>query len=193
MASNISFTTIDETFPVAGQDNNSQGFRDNFSLIKNGLATAASEITALQNGSASLSQDNDFGGHAISNAVYNKFYGAVLVTNNVNSTSIPVSANNGPYQVLTIGPGSTFTITFQDWPAITGYGPVYACVKLHLFSNQSSSKTINFATANGGVIKPDVSLGGSAVTLPADGTSKVVEFWTYNGGSTVFMRMIGTF
>ena len=34
MASNITYTTIDEQFPVAGQDNDSQGFRDNFSIIK---------------------------------------------------------------------------------------------------------------------------------------------------------------
>lgn len=193
MASNINPSAIDETFPVAGQDNNSQGFRDNFSIIKNSLATAASEITLLQNGSASLSRDNDFTGHAVSNAVYNKFYGATLVTNNVNSSSVPISISNGPYQVLTLGTGTTFTFTFQDWPEITGYGPVYACVKLHLFSNQSSSKTVNFATANGGVIKNDTSLAGGFVTLPADGTSKVVEFWTYNGGNTVFMRLIGTF
>lgn len=193
MASNIISSSIDETFPVAGQDNNSQGFRDNFSAIKAGLATAASEITDLQNGSASLSRDNDFAGHAVTNAVYNKFHGAVLVTNNVNSSSVPVSVNNGPYQVLTLGTGSTFTITFQDWPDITGYGPVYANLKLHIFSNQSGSKTINFATANGGVVKPEVTLGGSSVTLPADSTSKVVEFWTYNGGNTVFMRVIGTF
>jgi hypothetical protein len=33
--STIDDTSIDQTFPVAGQDNNSQGFRDNFSTIKN--------------------------------------------------------------------------------------------------------------------------------------------------------------
>ena len=32
--STIDDTSIDQTFPVAGQDNNSQGFRDNFSTIK---------------------------------------------------------------------------------------------------------------------------------------------------------------
>ena len=30
MASNIDTTSIEATFPVAGQDNNSQGFRDNY-------------------------------------------------------------------------------------------------------------------------------------------------------------------
>lgn len=49
MASTITQTisTIDVTFPVAGQDNDSQGFRNNFSRIKNsllGLDTAVSEL-----------------------------------------------------------------------------------------------------------------------------------------------------
>ena len=30
MASNIDATSIDATFPIAGQDNDSQGFRNNF-------------------------------------------------------------------------------------------------------------------------------------------------------------------
>ena len=37
MASNINYVNVDETFPVAGQDNDSQGFRDNFSTIRNGI------------------------------------------------------------------------------------------------------------------------------------------------------------
>lgn len=47
--SNINFTAIDVTYPIAGINNNSQGFRDNFTAIKNGLAEAASEINTLQN------------------------------------------------------------------------------------------------------------------------------------------------
>jgi hypothetical protein len=48
MASNINPTNIDITFPIAGQDNDTQGFRDNFRNIKNNLSTAKSEITNLQ-------------------------------------------------------------------------------------------------------------------------------------------------
>ena len=47
MTSQIVSATIDENYPIAGQDNDSQGFRDNFSIIKTGLATAASEPTTL--------------------------------------------------------------------------------------------------------------------------------------------------
>jgi hypothetical protein len=38
---------IDTTFPVPGQDNDTQGFRDNFGNIKNALAAAASELSDL--------------------------------------------------------------------------------------------------------------------------------------------------
>lgn len=48
MTSAIDSDAIIDTFPVAGKDNDSQGFRDNFSATKLGLATAAEEIGRLQ-------------------------------------------------------------------------------------------------------------------------------------------------
>ena len=60
MSSNIIPGNIDGTYPKAGQDNSSQGFRDNFTEIKNNYTTAASEITALQTNKASLDASNDF-------------------------------------------------------------------------------------------------------------------------------------
>jgi hypothetical protein len=49
MASTITEITslIDTTFPVPGQDNDTQGFRDNFANIRNGLEYAAEEISLL--------------------------------------------------------------------------------------------------------------------------------------------------
>lgn len=49
MSSNINTSNIDANFPVAFEDNSSQGFRDNFFNIKANLDVAASEITDLQN------------------------------------------------------------------------------------------------------------------------------------------------
>ena len=48
MASNINTSGINTSYPIAGQDNDTQGFRDNFSSIKFNFTTAAAEITALQ-------------------------------------------------------------------------------------------------------------------------------------------------
>jgi len=52
MASNINPSNIDITYPVAGQDNDTQGFRTNFSNIRNNFATALTEISQLQANSA---------------------------------------------------------------------------------------------------------------------------------------------
>jgi len=48
MPCNINPNNIDGNYPIAGQDNDSQGFRDNFSNIKTNLAFAKSEIEDLQ-------------------------------------------------------------------------------------------------------------------------------------------------
>ena len=48
MASNINSNNIDGTYPIAGQDNDSQGFRDNFTNIKTNFTNAKAEIEDLQ-------------------------------------------------------------------------------------------------------------------------------------------------
>jgi hypothetical protein len=56
MTSAINPSTISTTFPIAGQDNDSQGFRSNFAAIVADFTTAANEISALQS-SAILKAD----------------------------------------------------------------------------------------------------------------------------------------
>ena len=63
MASNIDDTSIDATYPIAGQDNDSQGFRNNFSTVKNNFTAAKSEIEDLQTNTAKLNATNDLLGN----------------------------------------------------------------------------------------------------------------------------------
>ena len=48
MTSSINPNNIDGTYPIAGQDNDSQGFRDNFTNIKNNFTFSYNELTDLQ-------------------------------------------------------------------------------------------------------------------------------------------------
>ena len=48
MTSKITPTNINITYPIAGQDNDTQGFRDNFTNIRNNFTIAAVEISAMQ-------------------------------------------------------------------------------------------------------------------------------------------------
>lgn len=48
MASKIITTNIDINYPIAGQDNDTKGFRDNFNAIRNNFITSSSEISSIQ-------------------------------------------------------------------------------------------------------------------------------------------------
>ena len=48
MTSQINPENIDASYPVAGQPNNTQGFRDNFTAIQTYFQAAENEINDLQ-------------------------------------------------------------------------------------------------------------------------------------------------
>ena len=68
MASNIVPGNVDGTFPKAGQDNSSQGFRDNFSAINTNFTEAVTEIEALQANKANLDASSDFSDNEVTRA-----------------------------------------------------------------------------------------------------------------------------
>jgi hypothetical protein len=188
MTSAINTSNIDETFPVAGRDNNTQGFRDNFSSIKTALTVAKSEITALQSNSATTDDDNDFGGFLLENAEFNKLYGSVRNNGTVNSPT-EINIQNGPLQIVTFS--GTTTIRFVGWPD----SDLYAKVRMHLKSNNTDPRTVTFGTEAGGELKysGDGAAFPSPLIVTSNTTEKVVEAWTYNGGLTVYIKYLGEF
>ena len=114
--SNIQYGNIDAGFPVAGKDNNSQGFRDNFSYIKAGLQVAATEITALEASTVRKDRDNDLNNVVLSNATVNRLFPTVMITEGgINSDpGINLRADGGAYYKYTIN--SNLWITLGGWP-----------------------------------------------------------------------------
>ena len=108
MTSQISTVGIDTQFPVPGADNDSQGFRDNFSSISTALVVAKTELTELQTNAiisadlatGSLTVQNDLKGSALYNGVYYQMYGLAPGTRNINSsgTATEVNISAGPLQ-----------------------------------------------------------------------------------------------
>lgn len=147
--SDIVSSTIDADFPVAGQDNDSQGFRDNFQIIKDGLSTANGEITDLKANVARLDDDNDFNGNVIDNAQTNRLYGTVYPINTSTATT-NISLNNGEYQEITMV--GNHTLSFVDWPEDN----LYAKVRLQLKGDGLGSWIVTFATESGGTILKEV-------------------------------------
>ena len=183
MTSAIVSSTIDADYPVAGQDNDSQGFRDNFSVIKDGLATANAEITVLQNTSAKLDADNDFGGNLIDNAITNRLYGSVYSTTSTATTN--VSLTNGEYHEITIA--GSHLLTFQDWPSTGLYGKIKVSIK-----SNGVNYNFSFATGGGGTIRFMGSLTNPIATGTDPSASRIFEIWTINAGVDVYVVEMAT-
>ena len=199
MASNINSADIDALYPVAGQDNDTQGFRDNFTTIKNSLSTAASEITTLQNKTAGIAATaieesgsvvgGDWSGFYIQDAnfranveeVYN--IGNVQVNQNINWT-------NGHYQ--TVQAGADITLTLADWPASGKLGKMRLAV-----TSDGSSRTVTIGATG---MKNDGATGwtstnSTSVTVTATSTTNphILEFWTQDNGLIVYAHYVGNF
>jgi hypothetical protein len=184
MASNINSTDIDAEYPVAGVDNDSQGFRDNFSTIKNSLATAKSEITDLQSNTAKLNADNDFNGNKIQEADLIATSETVYSTGNI-TASQNISFQNGHYQTVQVG--NNVTLTLADWPE----AGKMARMRLQITSD-GSSREITFAASGGGEFKSHADWPGT-FTVTSQTNPVIVDFWTINGGITVFRQTQGSF
>lgn len=101
MTSEINYLGINENFPVAGQDNDTQVFRDNFSTIKRSLNSAQTEITDLQFNTAKLNEENDFQQNILYNAVFTRNTDQLAQKGNIQNRVNTVDFQDGPYQIIT--------------------------------------------------------------------------------------------
>ena len=118
--SSINTGAIDVNYPVAGVNNNSQGFRDNFNAIKSNLDTAAAEITDLQNKAVVKSAlndttlNNDMNNTLISNALIQGFRHTTFNLGNNLSGTVDIGVTRGDVQYGTIT--GNVSLTFSRWP-----------------------------------------------------------------------------
>ena len=183
MASSIVPGNIDGTYPKAGEDNSSQGFRDNFSAIKTNFTEAKSEIEAMQTNKANLDSTNNFSGNMIQNAVLKDNSETSFAHGSVSSGSVTLNHENGHYQTLTITADTTFA--FTNFP--TG---ALGRIILDITVAPTSTGILTFPSA---VIKAD-NVHGS------DGTSDQIttglgrtlfEFMSPDAGVTILMHQLG--
>lgn len=172
--SNIITNTIDTAFPIAGQDNSSEGFHNNYTAIKTALNTAATEITDLQTTAVLKTTDNDLGLHNLSNAVLQN----VLLKVNPSGTDT-IDFANSAYHKLSISTATSITVSPTTWPASGTYSRVLVEINATVTSN------ITF-TAAGTLVKE------AGLTFPYSSTGITLwELWSTNQGGTVFVRFIG--
>ena len=160
--SNINYLSINENFPVAGEDNDTQTFRDNFDTIKTSLRAAQEEITDLQNNTAKLNNDNSFEDNEISRAVfrdtmYKKFDGGIIAAP---TTLLTIDYENGGYQVFRFS--ANMGIDFQNLPEnSSASGPIgVGKMTLELYGD-GTTRTLNFITSAGTEFRRNVGFPGT--------------------------------
>jgi hypothetical protein len=195
--SNINYASIDENFPIAGQDNDTQTFRDNFDTIKTSLRVAQEEVTDLQDNTARTDQDNDFNKKVISKAVLINNREKVLFGGNyIEGQGIDYESGN--YQVWNFR--SNMNVFFSNLPGdpviideVNNVGKMtlefYAAV-----GDTSPPYKITFTTTGGTVVKksgfPTISEGDLELSSTSDPV--IVEVWRHSSDK-IFIKYVGQF
>ncbi len=194
MASNIKYQTIDEGFPVAGEDNNSQGFRDNFNIIKTSLSDAQAEVTDLQDNAARKDENNNFANNSLINANLDTVTFKAIVGGTQTQDS-EVNIVNGHYQTYVIG--GDVTLTLSGWPNNN-----YSSMVVDVIANDQGPHTVSFEgePTNTKILKESSSVWESSstvtnadVVITSETAHRLFEFWTYDNGETIYVKHLGDF
>jgi len=182
MTSQINPNNVDGTYPVAGQPNNTQGFRDNFTNIKTNFSYAETEITALQNNGifkAALpgtTLDNNMADNLIY-AVKLNDVSHTYVQNTASSGSITIDYSAAQYQyVSTTG---SISLNFSNFPVSGSAGIVQIAINV---TSTAHTLTLPAAVTLGTTGIQGYSAG--VITFAATGTYQFA-FSTSDGGTTI--------
>jgi len=200
--SDINTNKIDRNFPEPGRDNDSFGFRNNFSEISDNLDITKTEIEDIQENVARTDQDSDFNGQKIIDVDLVNSTEQVYDIGNL-TTDSNIDFSNGSYQTLRVT--ADITLTLSSWPISSRK----ASLTIALLSD-NTERAVQWDVEGSGAIKRNVgvpiqlydSTDGSNVTVGAfpnpflvnsENDPLIVEFWTVDGGHTVYANYIGQF
>jgi hypothetical protein len=194
MTSLINPNNIDASYPVAGQDNSTQGFRTNFTNIKQNFQYAETEINALQNNGVVTNAANNFNDNLIYAARMQDIAFTKITDSSAAGAVILNFASAQYYSLVTDGATS---LTFTNWPAANESAVGYMRLQVQV-TNVAHTVTIaanNFeggaalinATEVTGYVAANAYSG--TITFPATGYYDF-EFSCYDGGTEIMINQL---
>ena len=185
--SNINPNNINGSFPVAGQDNDSQGFRDNFTNILNNFSFAKAELEDLASKAVLKSAlnggtlNNSLAFNEISNVTITSYALGVQDYTNAQTSSVAIDFDLGNF--FHFGTTQTHTLALSNWP-----DSVYASVFVWIGIN-NVAHTITLPTT---VTVNVTDLAGydsetRRITFAATG-NYLFEISSYDGGGSYMIQ-----
>ena len=189
MTSNINPNDIDGAYPVAGQDNNSQGFRTNFTNTKTNFQYAADEITDLQNKAVLKAQLGTGGGNVINNLQTSILSNGKL--QNMTNSAVPLGTLSGTVTVdyalgsyQTVTTNGSISLGFANLPAAGSQASITVEITV---SDTAHTVTIPSAVSVNTVGVQGLNTGINVITFASAGVYSF-QFITSNGGSTITLN-----
>jgi len=195
--SSINPNNIDGTYPIAGQDNDSQGFRDNFTNIKNNLQFALDELEDLQlnavlkaplGSAGQTTTDNSLNYETLSEARLIKSVETDSGNVDISSySSIVINWENGHHQQLPLTENATIS-SFTNWPD----SGLHTFVRLRvLVANTSATLTLPSTITTGINKLANANVTTRTISFSAfdqqNGNLRVYEFSTWNAGTSILV------
>lgn len=195
--STINTNGIDVNYPVPGQNNSTQGFRNNFTNIKQNLNIAASEISDLQNkvvlktALANSTLNNDMANTLIANASTLQFRATTYNLGNALANTVIVNCALGDVQYGNLA--GDIVLQFGSWAPVN----TQSTVKLQLGRPTSSNNfTITFpgeavfGSNYGWTIVENSSNanGNTTLSFPYDVTQLNFTLTSNDCGNTIFVE-----
>ena len=194
MTSLINPNNIDTSYPVAGQDNSTQGFRTNFTNIKQNFQYAETEINALQNNGVVTNAANNFNDNLIY-AARMQDIAFTKITDSSAAGNIILNFASGQYYSL-VTDGAT-SLTFSNWPAAGESAVGYMRLQVQV-TNVAHTVTIAADNSEGGAALINatelqgyvaVNAYTGTITFPATGYYDF-EFSCYDGGTEIMVNQL---
>lgn len=194
MTSLVNPQNINGNFPIAGQDNDSQVFRDNFTNIRNNFTHLKSEIEDIQNkavfkdaltGSSSL--NNDFDESELKNPQL-RSYSETTYDWGSTSGSIQLDFALGNVHKLYTSGAISINSEILNWSGAAQYSRMrfYLTVSDITHTMQISSSIVTDLSSIPGLRSVN---NGYYITFPETGTY-VFEFSSVDSGTTVYIKDI---
>jgi hypothetical protein len=193
VTSAINYASINENFPVAGQDNDTQVFRDNFDTIKTNFLEAKSEIEDLQDNTARTDQDTDFNRNIITNAVLQNVYEKKFDGGTI-TAGLTIDFENGRYQIYRFG--ANVNVDFLNFPDDATTPSGMGKVTLELYGD-GTARTLTFITTGGTILKKSAGFPTPFVITSQElaagaGDPLIVEVWRHKS-DRIFLHYLGQF
>ncbi len=197
--SSINTNSLDVNYPIPGQNNSTQGFRNNFTNIKQNLDIAGNEITDLQNKAvlksalANSTINNDMANTLIANASTLQFRATTYNLGNALTGNVQIDCSIADVQYGNVS--GNITLNFSNWiPTNTKGG-----VELHIGRpNANVNYSILFPSecifdGNYGwnlLENSNYSNNISTITFPNDVTQINLNLTSTDCGNTIFVEPI---